>query len=66
MIQSIGETAGKMWEFLNERGEANIIELMKGIGADASLIFQAIGWLAREDKLLIAKKEDYITYSLKA
>jgi hypothetical protein len=65
MIQSIGDTAGKVWEFLKERGEANIIQLMKGVEADPSLILQAIGWLAREDKLSIVKKGGYITYSVK-
>ena len=65
MIRSIGETAGKVWQFLNDKGEVNIIQLMKGVEADASLILQAIGWLAREDKLLIGKKGGYITYSVK-
>ena len=65
MIQAIGETAGKVWQFLNDKGEANIIQLMKGVEADSSLIFQSLGWLAREDKLLIDKKGGYITYSLK-
>ena len=65
LIQSIGETAGKVWIFLNQKGEANIIELMQGVEADAGLILQAIGWLAREDKLRIEKKGQYIIYSLK-
>jgi len=65
MIRSIGETAGKVWQFLNDKGEVNIIQLMKGVEADASLILQAIGWLAREDKLFIVKKGGYITYSAK-
>jgi len=65
MIQSIGNTAGKVWKFLNEKGEANLNQLKKGVKADPNLILQAIGWLAREDKLLIEKKERYITYVLK-
>ena len=65
MIQSIGETAGKVWEFLNEKGESNIIQLMRGVEADAGLILQAIGWLAREDKIRIEKKGVYVIYSLK-
>jgi len=65
MIQSIGETAGKVWKFLNEKGEANIIDLIKGVEADSGLILQAIGWLAREDKLRIEKKGPYVIYSLK-
>lgn len=65
MSQSIGDTAGKVWDFLNEKGEANLSQLKKGMKADSNLILQAIGWLAREDKLLIEKKGRYITYALK-
>ena len=65
MIQSIGETAGKVWEFLNEKGEANMRQLRRGVKVDRDLILQAIGWLAREEKLRIEKKGLFITYSLK-
>ncbi len=65
MIQSIGETAGKVWGFLEEKGEANMRQLRRGIKVDRDLILQAIGWLAREDKLRIEKKGLFITYSLK-
>jgi len=65
MIQVIGETAGKVWKFLHEKGEANLTQLKKGVKADPNLILQAIGWLAREDKLQINKKERFITYALK-
>ena len=65
MIQSIGDTAGKVWNFLNEKGEVNLRQLKKGVKADSNLVLQAIGWLAREDKLRIEKKGRYVTYSLK-
>jgi hypothetical protein len=67
MIQSIGDTAGKVWNFLNEngKGETNLSQLKKGVNADPNLILQAIGWLAREDKLRIEKKARHITYALK-
>jgi len=65
MIQSIGDTAGKVWKFLNEKGEANLNQLKKGVKSDPNLVLQAIGWLAREDKLLIEKKGRFITYALK-
>lgn len=65
MINSIGETAGKVWHFLNETGEANLNQIKKGVKADPNLILQAIGWLAREDKLLVEKKGRFITYALK-
>jgi len=65
MIPKIGETAGEVWKFLEENGEANLTQLKKGVKADPNLILQAIGWLAREDKLQIEKKDRFITYALK-
>ena len=65
MIQSIGDTAGKVWRLLDEKGETKLSELKKEVDADPNLVLQAIGWLAREDKLLIEKKGRYIAYSLK-
>jgi hypothetical protein len=65
MMLTIGETAGKIWTFLEEKGEANLTQIKKGVKADPNLILQAIGWLAREDKLQIEKKERFITYTLK-
>jgi len=65
MILSIGQTAGKVWKFLEEKGEANLTQMKKGVKADPNLILQAIGWLAREDKLQIHKKERFVTYTLK-
>ncbi|MGQ9694183.1 MAG: winged helix-turn-helix domain-containing protein [Thermodesulfobacteriota bacterium] len=65
MINVIGETAGKVWHFLDEAGEANLNQIKKGVPADLNLILQAIGWLAREDKLVIEKKGRFVTYALK-
>ena len=65
MIPKIGETAGKVWKFLGEKDEATLTQIKKGVKADPNLVLQAIGWLAREDKLQIEKKERYITYALK-
>jgi len=65
MIQSIGDTAGKVWKLLNEKGEATLSQLKRGVKVDPNLILEAIGWLAREDKLRIEKKARYVIYSLK-
>jgi hypothetical protein len=65
MIHLIGEAAGKVWEFLNEHGEANLNQIKKKVKADPNLILQAVGWLAREEKLQIEKKGRFITYALK-
>ncbi|MDH4265792.1 MAG: winged helix-turn-helix domain-containing protein [Deltaproteobacteria bacterium] len=65
MIDQIGEIAGTVWMFLKQNGESNLNQLKKGIKADPNLILQAIGWLAREDKILIEKKGRFVTYALK-
>ena len=65
MVNQIGEVAGKVWMFLEKNGESNFNQLKKGIKADFNLILQAIGWLAREDKILIEKKGRFVTYALK-
>jgi hypothetical protein len=65
MISQIGEIAGTVWMFLNQNGESNLNQLKTSIKADPNLILQAIGWLAREDKIRIEKKGRFVTYALK-
>ena len=65
MIDAIGETAGKVWKFLHQNGEANLNQIKKNVKADPNLILQAIGWLAREGKLIVGKKDRFTTYALK-
>ena len=65
MIHSIGDTAGKIWKFLDSHGEANLNQIKKNVKADPNLVLQAVGWLARENKLLIEKKGRFVTYTLK-
>jgi len=65
MVPKIGEAAGKVWRFLEDKGDVTLTQIKKGVKADPNLILQAIGWLAREDKLKIEKKDRYITYALK-
>ncbi len=65
MIHQVGEIAGKVWMFLKQNGESNLNQLKKGIKADPNVTLQAIGWLAREDKLRIEKKGRFVTYALK-
>ncbi len=65
MIDAIGETAGKVWKFLQQHGEANLNQIKKNVKGDPNLILQAIGWLAREDKLIVGKRAHFIIYTLK-
>ena len=51
MEAEIGETAGKVWQFLSERGEVTTARLIREVGGPRDLVQRAIGWLAREDKV---------------
>jgi len=49
----IGETAGAVWRVLDERGSASLTELVKQVDAPRDTVMQAIGWLAREEKVAL-------------
>lgn len=50
-VQQIGETAGVLWRILDEQGSLSLTRLVKEAGVPRDLVMQALGWLAREDKL---------------
>ena len=66
MSERIGETAGKVWQFLKMSGPAPAVKIQKGISESTALTNQGIGWLAREGKLAIdrSQKKDP-TYALR-
>jgi len=49
--EKIGETAGKIWQILQEKDEVSISQLPRIIDEKSAIINQALGWLAREDKI---------------
>jgi Mn-dependent DtxR family transcriptional regulator len=51
MKDKIGETAGKIWNLLKEKGEVNISQLPRLLNEKSVIVQQALGWLAREDKI---------------
>jgi hypothetical protein len=53
IIDQIGETAGIVWQTLNENGPMSITKLVKAVDLPRDSVMQAIGWLAREGKLTI-------------
>jgi hypothetical protein len=50
-LQQIGETAGAVWHALRKHGPLSLAKLVETVGANRDVVMQAIGWLAREDKL---------------
>ena len=56
MKMKIGETAGKVWDVLSEKDEVSLTRLPKMVGERDTVVYQALGWLAREDKVEYQKK----------
>lgn len=52
-VEKIGETAGEVWHALDSKGPIKLTQLVKEIDAPRDQVMQAIGWLAREEKLTI-------------
>lgn len=55
-LEQIGDTAGLVWHYLHENGPRTLTQLAKDIDAPRDVIMQAIGWLAREDKVSIEEE----------
>ncbi len=51
MKEKIGWAAGKVWETLRANGEMNIAQIPKKMKEKSVVVQQALGWLAREDKI---------------
>lgn len=51
MKDKIGESAGKIWKVLEEKEEVNISLLPRLLNEKSVIVYQAIGWLAREGKI---------------
>ena len=52
MDVEIGSTAGEVYRFIEANGPVTLSQLKKGVGRKDSLVNQALGWLAREDKVV--------------
>jgi hypothetical protein len=61
----IGATAGDVWRILSERGSQTVAGLKKSIDAPDDQVLLAIGWLAREDKLVFETNGRTVTISLR-
>lgn len=64
MKELIGKTAGRIWEVLREKEKVNVTQLPKTLKEKTLIVYQALGWLARENKIDYHKKGDKIFVSL--
>jgi hypothetical protein len=58
MKEKIGTNAGCIWNVLHEGNAKGVKELKKLTKLAEKDIYAAMGWLAREEKLIFEKKED--------
>ncbi len=52
----IGDAAGVVWTYLSSNGPTSLTVLAHGVGVPRDLLLQALGWLARENKIDITDK----------
>ncbi len=65
MTERIGFAAGEIWRYLLENGESSPIKIKANLGLSNTLLYLALGWLAREDKVYIRQLEHSYRISLK-
>ena len=57
MITEIGIAAGDIWHYLDQKGNATLDQLTKGIGKPRELLLMSLGWLAREGHVTLVGAE---------
>ena len=57
MQEEIGSTAGMIWRTLDAKGELSLAQLKKEVNGKTPSFGWAIGWLAREDKIVITQEK---------
>ncbi len=55
--QTIGETAGVVWQYLKDHGKSTLKAVEKGVDAPVDAVPMAVGWLAREGKVDVAQEK---------
>ncbi|MDR1695862.1 MAG: winged helix-turn-helix domain-containing protein [Endomicrobium sp.] len=65
LTDRIGIAAGEIWKYLSENGESSPIKIKANLGLSNTMLYLALGWLSREDKVNIAQFEYSYKISLK-
>jgi hypothetical protein len=64
-LKDIGSSAGKVWHYLNAKGPASADAIKRGTKLPNDVLFAALGWLAREGKVLIEVEGKKLQVALK-
>lgn len=66
VIDDIGEAAGEIWRALDRHGPREVKQLRTGTGMPTDLLYLALGWLARENKVVFERDGRRTLVKLKA
>ena len=64
MIAKVGESAGAIWNYLKDRSDAPTAELRKALEMNDATFWMAVGWLARENKVVFNRQGKEISIGL--
>ena len=65
MQNKIDDSAGQVWRFLDKNGSTSVSKITNETGLNKNDVQRAIGWLLKEDKLIIEAVGRTETLSLK-
>ena len=60
-----GTNAGIVWKALNQNGTSNIGDLVKATSLSQEEVYGALGWLGREDKIVMEQRGRALLFSLR-
>ncbi|MEN3013382.1 MAG: winged helix-turn-helix domain-containing protein [Endomicrobiia bacterium] len=64
--QEIGLTAGRIWNYLNNKNDfVEVLELKFELKLNNTDLYLALGWLAREDKIEFLVEDNSLKVKLK-
>ena len=64
MDSEIGAAAGKVWSYLSQNGSVRTAKMIRELDCTRDMTQRAIGWLARENKIVLGEDERAETISL--
>ena len=65
MMETIAQSAGQIWHYLDENGEVTLAKMKKDLDLKGNFTELGLGWLAREDKVNICKRGAHTKVSLR-
>jgi len=65
MFHAIGEAAGEVWQLLRAEEPLSVSAIVHKTQQRRAIVNMAIGWLAREDKLVFTPTKRGMSISLK-